>query len=88
MPKAMPNARPMMVPIAKPAKAENSVSRVAVRIERSAKAPNSAMTISLGGARLSLCRWLTRAQTSNASSTASGSASALAELSAVTARSP
>ena len=77
----------MMVPIASPAKAENSVSRVAARIERSAKAPNSAMTISLGGARLSLCRWVARAQTSNATSTASGSASALAEL-AVTARSP
>jgi hypothetical protein len=86
MPKAMPNARPMMVPIASPAKAENSVSRVAARIERSAKAPNSAMTISLGGARLSLCRWVTRAHTSNTTSTASGSASALAEL-AVIARS-
>ena len=45
------------------------------------------MTISLGGARLSLCRWMARAHTSNATSKASGSASALAELT-VTARSP
>jgi len=45
------------------------------------------VTIALGGARLSLCRWVARAQTSNATSTASGSASALAEL-PVTARSP
>ena len=77
----------MMVPMASPAKAENSVSRVAARIEKSAKAPISAMTISLGGARLSLCRCVARAHSSNASSTASGSTSALAEL-AVTARSP
>ena len=77
----------MIVPMANPAKADNSVSRVAVRIEKSAKAPKIAMMISLGGARLSLCRWVARAQISNATSTASGSASALAEL-PVTARSP
>ena len=77
----------MIVPMASPAEAENNVSRVAARIERSAKAPKSAMTISLGGARLSLCRWVARAHTSNATSKARGSASALAE-SAVTARSP
>ncbi len=38
-----------------PANAENSVSRVVRRIEPSATASPNAMTIALGGARLSLC---------------------------------
>ena len=77
MPKAMPSESPTALPIASPAKAANSVSRVATGIERSASASASAARIALGGARLSLCRWVRRAHSSNASISASGNISGL-----------
>ncbi len=79
IPKAMPSASPMTPPIASPANAANSVSRVAVRIEPSAKAPTSAATMALGGARRIALQMRQRApRSSKASSAATGSTSALA----------
>ena len=46
----------MAPPINRPANAEISVSRVAIRIEPSRKASTSAAAMALGGASESLCR--------------------------------